>query len=159
MNPNRDYGRTEPGPVHILPELLFDLSEGESLPANLGQTEVPVVVLPEVVFDLLPKPVPSLQLTVFLRPEATPGQVALDLFRLYTAMNQLELTHRGAGLAPDDASSEGTPSNGMMRITFKPVEPDGAAERLAAIVTAIGEAQTEYSSIERCEATVLTPAV
>ncbi len=73
MNPNREYGQTEPAPVHVLPELAFDLSEGQPLPLKLGLTEVPVVVLPEVAFDLLPRPVPPLQLTVSLRPEPRPG--------------------------------------------------------------------------------------
>ncbi len=84
--------------------------------------------------------------------------MALDLFRLYTAVNQLELSRRGAGLVPDDASGADAPSNGTLRVTFKPVEPDGAAERLAVIVSAIGEALKKYPSIERCEAIVVPVA-
>ena len=158
MNSNREYGQTEPAPVHVLPELVFDLSEGEQLPATLGQTEVPVIVLPEVAFDLIPEPA---AVNTDHGIPATRGDAGAGGPRPVPPLHSDESTGTyppGAGLVPDDASSEGTPSNGTMRITFKPVEPDGAAERLAAIVTAIGEAQTEYSSIERCEATVLAPA-
>ncbi len=60
MTPNPKYGQTEPAPVHVLPELAFDLSEGHPLPANLGKTEVPVVFHPELAFDLsAAEPVPA----------------------------------------------------------------------------------------------------
>src|SRR5947208_1111028 len=121
MTPNHKHGQTEPAPVHVLPELAFDLSEGQPLAATPGQTEVPVVVLPELAFDMsATEPVPSLQMTLTLRPGATPGQVALDLFRLYAAVNQLELSQHGAGLIPDDTACESTANAGTMRVTFRP---------------------------------------
>ncbi len=154
MPTNRDYGQTELAPVQVLSEIVFDLSEGQPLPATLGKTEMPVVVLPEVAFDMRPtEPVPSLQLTLSLRPGATPGQVALDLFRLYAAVNQLELSEHGAGLIPDDASCESTTNDGTMRVTFRPADPKGAAGRLAIVVTSMGD-RLKCDSIVRCEAKV-----
>ena len=41
-------GQTQPAPVNVLPELLFDLSEGQPLPATRGRTEVPVALLPDL---------------------------------------------------------------------------------------------------------------
>src|SRR5439155_20136165 len=120
----------------------------------LGKTEVPVVVLPELAFDMTAtEPVPSLQMTLTLRPGATPGQVALDLFRLYAAVNQLELSQHGAGLIPDDAACESTANAGTMRVTFRPADPNGAAVRLATVVSAMSGV-LKYPSIVRCEAKV-----
>jgi len=137
-----------------MPELAFDLSEGHPLPATLGQTESPVVLLPELAFDLsAAEPVPSLQMTLTLRPGATPGLVALDLFRLYAAVNQLELSEHGAGLIPDDASCESTTNDGTMRATFRPADPNGAANRLGMVVSAMSDA-LKYPSVVSCEAKV-----
>lgn len=156
MAPNDDYGRTEPTPVNVLPDMTFDLSEGQPLPSGPGKTEVPVALLPELAFDLRPTdPVPSLRIDVSLRAGATPGQVALDLFRLYAALNQLELSQHGAGLVPDDAG--GSTAGGTVRVTFRPADPSGAAERLASVTRAVGDA-ARYPSIERCEVTVVPTA-
>jgi hypothetical protein len=154
MTPNHPYGQTEPAPVYVLPELAFDLSEGQPLSATLGQTEVPVVVLPELAFDMsATEPVPSLQITLSLRTGAAPGQVALDLLRLYAAVNQLELSQHGAGLIPDAAAWDSTANDGTMRVTFRPADPNGAALRLANVVSAMSDA-LKFPSIVRCEAKV-----
>jgi hypothetical protein len=167
MTPDQEYGRTAPAPVHVLPELTFDLAEGRPLPATLGKTTAPVHVLPELAFDLRPgEPGPVLQLTVSLRPGATPGEVALDLFRLYRVLNQLELSQRGGGLIPVDALCDVTPTDGTIRVTFRTADPDGAAERLTKLVSAINGAAggppnelTPYRSIERWKAQVVADAV
>jgi hypothetical protein len=166
MNPHEEYGQTTPVPVNILPELAWDVSEGQPLPTTLGKTEAPVVILPELVCDLKPvEPVPALQLRLSLRTGSPPGEVALDLFRLYTALNQLELSHRGSGLTLEDALCDVLPTNGTMRITFKPTDPNGAADRLTELVRVINEMSTNepglrqpYRSIERWEAQMVPVA-
>jgi hypothetical protein len=140
----------------MLPELAIDMSDGQPLPSNLGKTVVPVHVLPELAVDFGPK-VAALELRLTLRPDATPGQVALDLFRLYAAVNALELNLGGSGLLPRDASHDAAPSNGTLSVTFKPANNDGAAERLATVVNAIQGAQ-DYSSVQRCEAKLVSVA-
>src|SRR5262249_32693892 len=118
MNPKRKYGETEFGPVNILPALTIDMSGGQPLPPKLGETEIPVNVLPELAFDMSPDDIlPVLQLRLTLRPGATPGQVALDLFRLYAAINQSDLSQQGSGLLPGEASCEETTSNGTLSVT------------------------------------------
>ena|SRR5438128_9182259 len=156
MTPTFNYGKTVVGPVTILSDMPIDMSEGQPLPPNLGKTEVLVRVIQGPTLDFGPA-VPALQLRLTLRPEATPGQVALDLFRLYAAVNHLELSHQGAGLLPGEAIHDETASNGTLSVTFKPALRDGAAERLASVVRAIHGAQ-DYPSLQRCEAMVVSVA-
>jgi hypothetical protein len=118
--------------------------------------------------DLLPPDeVPVLQLSLSLRPGATTEEVALDLFQLYRAVNLLELSYRGAGLTPNDALWEVTPTGGKMRVTFKPTNPSGSLERLTRLVRTINGAANNptdvdivltYRSIARCEAQVIQTA-
>jgi hypothetical protein len=156
MTANFNYGKAAVGPVTILSDMPIDMSEGQPLPPTLGKTEVPVCMIQGPTLDFGPT-VPALQLRLTLRPEATPGQVALDLFRLYAAVNELELSHHGAGLMPGDAVHDETPPNGTLSVTFKPAARDGAAERLATVVSAIHDAQ-DYPSLQRCEAMVVSVA-
>jgi hypothetical protein len=135
MNPNQRYGRTIAAPVHILPELTIDVSGGQPLPPRLGKTEVPVHPLPELTFDFQSaETTPILQLHLYLRSDATPAEVACDLFRLWAAVNQLDRNHSGMGLTPDGASRSTTPVSGTMQVTFKPTDPVGAEERLTQLV-------------------------
>ena len=142
------------------------MSEGQQLPSTLGKTSASVNLLPERVFDLQPaQPVPALELSLSLRPGAAPGEVALDLLRLYVSLNQLELSQRGAGLTPDENLCQATAIDGNMRITLKAREPNGAPERLARLAKLINEAANSgpdapprYASIERCQAQVLPDA-
>jgi hypothetical protein len=156
MTPESEYGQTAPAPVTILPELALDLSEGQPLLSDLGKTDVPVHGLPELALDFGPT-VPALHLQLTLRAEVPPGLVSLDLFRLYAAVNQLDLSLHGAGLLPGEASYEDQTPNGTLSVTFKPAEPHGAAERLARVVSAINAAQN-YPSLLRCEAKVISIA-
>jgi hypothetical protein len=156
MTPESAYGQTAPASVTILPELAIDMSEGQSLPSELGKTEVPVHVLPELALDFGAS-VPALRLQLTLQPGVPPWQVSLDLFRLYAAVNQLDLSLHGAGLLPVEASYEAPASNGTFSVTFKPGEAHGAAERLARVVSAIKEMQ-DYPSLLRCEAKLVSIA-
>jgi hypothetical protein len=168
MTANHEQGRTAPDAVNILPELELDLSEGKPGPSPLGKTQRPVNLLPELSWDQqADEAVPVLQLNLSLRPGATPEELALDLFRLYTAVNRLELSYYGSGLTPDGASCDLTPAGGKMRVTFKPATPAGAWERLTRLVRTINEASSnavdagatlQYASIERCEARVINTA-
>jgi len=168
MTANPEYGHTHPGAVKNLPEVVFDLSEGQAPSSAFGKTETAVHLLPEMAGELMPpEEVPVLELSLSLRPGATPLEVALDLFRLYAAVNRLERSYRGAGLTPDDASCQVTPTGGKMSLRFKPTEPAGALERLTRLVRTINEAVTDsaddagslrYRSIERCEAQVIPTA-
>jgi hypothetical protein len=150
------YGQAAAAPVNILPELTIDLSSGQSLPSNIGKTAAPVHILPELAVDFGPT-VPALHLHLTLRPGVSPAQVACDLFRLYAAVNQLDLDLDGAGLLPLEASYEEPPSDGAVWVTFEPAEPLGAGERLARVVTAIKEID-DYPSLMRCEAKVVAIA-
>jgi hypothetical protein len=52
MATHRELGRAAPERVHALPELSFDMFEGQPAPAALGKTATPVAVLPELAFDM-----------------------------------------------------------------------------------------------------------
>ncbi len=166
MAPNREHGRAVPVSAVPLPELAFDLAEGAASSLPAGRTETPVNVLPELVCERQGvTPGLVLQLSLHLRSQAGPGEVALDLFRLFVAVNQLDASFRGTGLIPDDAQCEAL-AGGRMRVVLRPREPDGAAGRLARLAEAINTAanppalaqQPPYRSIERWEAKVLPSA-
>lgn len=153
------------GIVNVLPELVFDLSEGQPQPLALGKTDTPVHLLPELACELVrPEQVPVLQLSLSLRPGALPAEVALDVLRLYAALNRLERSYRGAGLNPDDAAWERAAAGTTMRINLKPADPAGAGDRLAKLVRTINSTADNsadvmrYPSIERCEAQVIRTA-
>jgi hypothetical protein len=166
MTPDRKYGRTIFAPVHVLPEWTIDMFEGQALPPGLGKTEVPVNPLPELVFDMEPtEAVLAFQLNVRLRPNAVPLEIGRDLFLLYAAVNQLELNYGGAGFTPDDATTDVAPADGIIRVTLKPTDPYGAADRLAKVVSTINAAVNnaaagetsilQFPTIERCDAEVV----
>jgi 3-dehydroquinate synthase len=48
---NNEQDRSTFGGVNVLPELVFDLSEGKSNPSTLGKTQIPVNQLPELAWD------------------------------------------------------------------------------------------------------------
>jgi hypothetical protein len=158
MDQNTNYGRTAFGPVVVLPEQVMDMSEGQPLPAPLGKTGVPVHVLPAWEVDFGPT-VPAMFLRLTLKPGATPAEVVRDLFRLYAAVNQLDLGQQGSGLLPCEAICEEPPSKGILSVTFKPANPQGAAERLAMVVRAIQGTAKDYPSLQGCEAMVGSVAV
>jgi hypothetical protein len=150
------FGATGLAPVTVLPELAIDLSLGQVLPSRLGKTEAPLRMLPELEIEFSPT-VPVLELRLVLRPQVPSWQVSLDLFRLYAAVNQLDLRHQGSGLLPAEASYDQPNQEGVLSVRFKPFQPQGAAERLGRLASAINEAQ-EYPSLLRCEAKVVCTA-
>jgi hypothetical protein len=152
--PESKYGRTTPGPVIMLPELAIDMSEGRPLPSNLGRTEVPMSVIEGLPLDL-GSTVPALQLRLTLRTGATPGQVAVDLFRLYAAVNQLDLTQGGTGLMPGEATYDEPTANGTLWVTFRPADPQGATGRLVRIISAINQVH-DFASLKGLEAKVVS---
>jgi hypothetical protein len=156
MTHKANYGRTAIAPTTILPELATDLSTGQAGTPNPGQTEVPVHVLPEWAVEFGPT-VPALQLRLTLKPGAAPGQVALDLFRLYAAVNRAELGQAGAGLLPGEASADEPTAPGTVSVIFKPADPQGAAQRLAMVVSAL-QGAPDYPSLEGWEAKVISVA-
>jgi hypothetical protein len=167
MLPSRKVGRAVAVSAAPLPELIFDLSEGGAPATPLGKTETPVNILAEFVFDLhAAEPAPALQLSLYLRSQATPGEVALDLFRFVVAVNQLDLSFRGTGLTPDDALCEAAPTGETMRIVLRPRGLEGAVDRLVRLAEAINGVtnpavpmqRLNYRSIERWEAIVLPAA-
>jgi hypothetical protein len=90
-----------------------------------------------------------------VRAGAAPGEVALDLFRLYAALNELERSYHGAGLTPGASHCDATPTNGILHVIFKPADPDGAEERLTRLAETIQSAIGHYPCIERWEAKVV----
>ena len=140
MDPKRNFGQSEAAVV-VLPDLAFDLAEGKPLPgpAQLGKADMPVRVLEELAFDL--QSLPVLQVTVQVRAEATPTQIGYDLYRLYVALNQLDLSLNGHGLTPDEATPLAT-SNGSCTVTFRPNRPEGAAQRFAQMADLINASQS-----------------
>jgi hypothetical protein len=168
MSADRALGRTIPDSVHNLPEVVFDFSEAQEVGCAVGKTEMPVRLLPELAFDLdSGGSVTILQLTLSLRSGSTREEVALDLFRLYAALNHLERSHGGSGLSPNDAAFDATVSGGELRVRFTPTERSAAPERLARLVRAINgtagapsdcDAIFGYRSIETCAAQVIQSA-
>jgi hypothetical protein len=130
--------------------------DGSSAPPNLGKTEVPVSAIPGPTLDFAPD-VPVLQLRLPLRPGSTPEQTALDLFRLYAAVNQADVGQGGTGLLPREAASAEPSANGSLWVTFQPADPHGAAERLDRVASALTEL-VNYASVEICEAKVVAVA-
>jgi hypothetical protein len=104
---------------------------------------------------------------VRLRAGATTEEVARDLFRLYAAVDRLDRSSHGTGLAPDDATYEATATDAKLRINFKPTDSSDAWERLTGLVRVIngadaaassGDDAWRHGSIESCEAQVIPPA-
>ena len=156
MAEHPEYGRTEFGEVIPLPELPFDLSGGQSL-EGLGKTDIPVQNLPGVTFNFSePQETPVLELSLYLRSGITSGEAALDLFRLCAAVNELALSHDGAGLRPT-SRGDFTETEGKLRVVFAPAGPEWPREQLQKIVAAINAQASDaprYSAIERYEARV-----
>ncbi len=156
MTPNEKYGRTEIAPVTIIPTPPIDLSEEHPAPSKPGRAEAPVHVVPGPTVDF-GAAAPALQLRLTFRAGATPLQVAEDLCRLFIALNQFDHSQQGSGLLPEEISREITTSNGVFLLTLRSAEPNGAAERLARVVSAINLSQG-YPSLQHCEARLVSSA-
>jgi hypothetical protein len=156
MSQNPKYGRAEPAGETNVSGPAIDMFDGNPVPPSFGKTKIPVTALQGPTLNFAPD-VLALQLRLTLRPGTTPEQAALDLFRLYAAVNQADLSHGGAGLLPRDASCAEPQANGSVSVTFQPADPHGAAERLAGVASAITEL-VKFASVEACEARVVAVA-
>jgi hypothetical protein len=144
MNPNHDAAN--PNQVHVLNPVEFDLSADQPQPAPLGKTAAPVRVLPAVSFNLeQPLAVPLLQLTLYLRPDADPAGLTLDVLRFFDALNRRERDLGGAGLTWDEARSQAAP--GVVRLVVTPNHHDGAKERLTRLADAVTAAPTTAATV------------
>src|SRR5205807_1833066 len=95
MTPDDKYGRTTAAPVRVLESMVIDFSAGNPLPPGLGNTDTPVRVLPIVEWEVRP----VLNLTLWVNPEAGKAELATDLFRAWQALDDLDRSQQGAGLA------------------------------------------------------------
>lgn len=134
------YSRAVPVPVIHHPEVAFDMTGGRG--ADPGMTRVvpvPVIHHPEIAFDMTaPRPTePRLALNLRVRPEAPPADVTRDLLSVYAALNRYEVRLGGGGLTPDEARSDLSAAGGEVRLTLTPVDPAGAADRLAKLAEAV----------------------
>lgn len=123
------YGQSDFGPTKILPPVEFDLTGDHPGPFGKSDLGTQVTLLPPVTLDLTPVPRPALRLEIRLRASATPSAIARGILRLYTALNDLELSLGGSGLKFDDRASEpGT--NGTISLVFLSEATDDAKGRL-----------------------------
>lgn len=107
------------------------------MPAGLGKTHTPVRVLPELAGELVPPP--EVMLTLWVRPDATPGAVGADLFAVWKALDEFDRDQKGAGLRPGDVRSEKTAEGEVIRMALL-VAGTGAAERLIRLRDAVNGA-------------------
>lgn len=166
MHPDpKKYGRTEIAPINVLEPVEVDFSAGPPMPPKLGQTEAPVNILPVLEIDLS-EPAPALALTFRLRPGVSPAAVAVDLFAVWKALNEYELSVGGSGLKPGEARDEQTAGGTVIRLVLTPADPVGAADRLAQLAAAVNGATDPAAlngvltgrSFEKCEAELRTAA-
>src|SRR5215213_4296530 len=99
MDPKRKYGSTV-APVRVLPPMELDFLAGQPVPPGLGKTHVPVRPLPPLAGELVPPP--EVMLTLWVRPDATPGAVGADLFAVWKALDEFDRDGKGAGLRPGE---------------------------------------------------------
>lgn len=133
MDPNRQYGRTAT-PVRVLPPVELDFAGGQPPPAGLGKTHTPVHILPELAGELVPPP--EVTLTLWVRPDATPGAVGADLFAVWKALDEFDREAKGAGLRPGEVRSERTGEGEVIRMALQ-VAGRGAVERLLRLRDAV----------------------
>ena len=122
--------------------MVTDFLDGRPLPPGLGQTETPVNILPTCEIDMgEPLPAgPALALTFRHRTGAEPAAVTLDLLAAYAAPNRFEISLGGSGLAPNEAGTDLTAANGVVRLVLRATEPAGAADRVARLAAAVNGA-------------------
>src|SRR6478752_4967381 len=130
MDPNRKYGRTAT-PVRVLPPVELDFAGGQPLPAGLGKTHTPVHVLPELAGELVPPP--EVTLTLWVRPDATPGAVGADLFAVWKALDEFDRNRTGEVRSGQTAEGE------VIRMALL-VTGTGAVERLLRLRDAVNGA-------------------
>jgi hypothetical protein len=133
MDPNRKYGQTDM-PVRVLPPMVVDFSGGQPLPPRLGKVDTPVRQLPEMTGEFVPPP--EVTLTLWIRPDATPGAVGADLFATWKALDDFDRAERGAGLRPGDVRTERTADGEVIRMVLL-VAGTRAVERLLRLRDAV----------------------
>ncbi len=129
MNANHDSPTDSPVQVHE--PIAFDLTEGQPLPAEVGQSEPAVTLLPPVPFDWNEAvEIPFLKLTLHPLPSADPALLTQDVLRLLDALNRYERALGGKGVAWATVGSQEQGSR-VIRLVLTPNELQGAQERLA----------------------------
>ena len=137
---NRNHDPAKAAQVHVLEPIEFDLGDAQSQTQKFGQTAAPVTVLPAVEFDLEMAPlVPTLQLTLYLQPDADPAGLTLDVLRFFQAISRCERELGGTGLSWDETRSRSAP--GMVQLAVTPNEQAGARERLTRLAGVVQAAQ------------------
>lgn len=139
MKPDTNYGRSVFAPIQVHPGFAFELPVDES--ARYGQAETPLTVHPAWGVDLRAAG-PVLQLELEAPAGASVAQLSTELFRLFTAMSDLEQSYGGPGLrfAEEAAAKAGpTPSNGKVQLSFRSTEELGAGERLRRLADAVNQ--------------------
>ena len=134
-------------PVHVHAPLEFDLSSEQSSIGSFGKSEVPVTILEPLRFDLGQREdVPVLRLTLHLRPDADPTQLALDVLGLIDALDRSEQELGGSGVTWDKAQSCAEPNRGVVHLVLAPKDLRHAQERLAQLAAAATIATTTKPS-------------
>ncbi len=146
MNDNHDP--TNDSPVQIHSPMAFDFTEGQPPTNEFGKSEAELTVLPPVPFDFSEAvEVPFLKLTLYLRPEADPASLSLDVLRLIDALSGYERDLGGKGMTWDAMRSRATPGSGIVRLVLTPTELHGAQARLAKLATGLAGAATPNPTV------------
>jgi hypothetical protein len=163
MPKEEHHGKSEFGPTNILPPIEFDFTSSEDTAYGKSELVTEVHVLPPLTVDLTPEVSrPALRLTLRLRPTATPAEIAYDLFRLYAALNEYELSLGGSGLKFDESHGGSPTADGRVMLTFVLLTPDNAVQRIGELVKRINEnVRVMFPAsgvIEACEASLVQAA-
>jgi hypothetical protein len=139
MNPNpNNYGRTSVAAIKLLEPAVFDLHDGQASQSSLGKTEGPINVLPTWTIDMNDPATPHvLVLTFRLRPGAHLSAITFDLFTAYAVLDRYDISLGGGGLVPNEAQSDLTASNGIVRLVLSTTKEAGAANRLARLADVV----------------------
>jgi hypothetical protein len=139
MNDNHNHPSDPPVQTH--PTTTFDVTEGQTMPAGFRESKYGMMILAPVPFDLSEAAeIPFLKLTLYLRPDADPATLSLDVLRLMEVINRYDRDLGGNGMVCDAIHSKATPGSGVVRLVLTPNEMQGAQGRLAqlaAIVSAL----------------------
>jgi hypothetical protein len=135
MKPDDELNRAVPVPMHVLPEVVCDMTGGRGVDPDMNRAvPVPTAILPEAVFAM-PQPA-VLTVTLSLKPGADVGHAIVDGATLIEALSRYERELGGQGLHP--VPSEPTEPD-RVRIVLNPAAPNGAADRLAKLAAAINQ--------------------
>jgi hypothetical protein len=134
MTPEPEPSRLVPVPVTHHPEVVFDMTGGRGVDPQMTRlVPVPVTHFPEVTIEMTA--VPSLLLTLRVRPGASAADAGADVIRVWKVLSDYDRTLRGRGLTTGGAVDDGD----LIRLTLTPVDPAGAADRLAKLAAAVND--------------------